>query len=588
MSEENDIIQASLLESDEKELFSFLREYCPDVDKLFGGCEEISRVKDYISTFLCNRYIAVKGQVQSGKTAFMICASMLVLLTGMDVVIVLRNSNSDLSQIYSRLELFRQELASRFGKSFQLTTSKKPKPNPAPQIVLALANGISLEKVLGITTKSYLLIVDEADHIDSGTQTRKSVVLPMLKDQAHCVIGVSATVMDLLGKEELLPKDLILLSPPDNYKGIPHILESTEYIPPGAVYSSKVDSKLEENDPYLLEWVEDLLQQPVRELSDGTPHPVIALITICDTVNPCLNMALKMASHFGNRVRVVDHHADGILIRHGKFEDETKDPISVVLQELKDTNPRLPVIIFAGDIAGRGVSYVSRDYKWHLTHQRLIVSKSCPEPELMQKVRLCGVYKDDLPLTLVSTTDIIADLRKAYFKQEELVGKVREAADSFQGKCRDFFKEVIFEKEKMSGRHTTKDPKARPELQLVDFAVGWDYYKERRDEDEQSLPEEYPKKEFERLTGKMFPKWASDEGATHISRFMVDLDPQKEYTHSEMLELCRQSGVGNKNLKNLTVPSNHGKSNGYGMILQVQNNRYRLYPVLKEAFEAFF
>lgn len=584
MSEENDIIQASLLESDEKELFSFLREYCPDIDKLFGGCDELSQVKDYLSSFLCNRYIAVKGQVQSGKTAFMICASMMVLLTGMDVVIVLRNSNSDLQQIYSRLELFRQELSTRFSKSFKLTTSKKPKSSASPQIVLALANGISLEKVLGITTKDYLLIVDEADHIDSGTQTRKSVVLPMLKDQAHCVIGVSATVMDLLGKEELFPKDLILLSPPDSYKGIPHILESAEYIPPGAVYSSKVDSKLEENDPYLLEWVEELLQQPVRDLADGTPHPVIALVTICDTVNPCLAMVLKMAQHFGNRVRLVDHHADGIFIRQGKMEDETKEPISVVLQEMKDADPITPIVVFAGDIAGRGVSYVSRDYKWHLTHQRLIVSKSCPEPELMQKVRLCGVYKDDLPLTLISTIDIIADLRKAYFKQEELVGKVREAAESFQGKCKEFFKEVIFEKEKMVGRHTTKDPKARPELQLVDFPVGWDYYKEHRDEE----LSEYPKKEFERLTGKMFPKWAKEEGSTNISRFMAELDPQKEYTHSEMVELCRQSGVGNKNLKNLTVPSNHGKSNGYGMILHVQNNRYQLYPVLREAFEAFF
>jgi hypothetical protein len=325
--DEADIIQVQGVDS---ELFHFLREFCPDVGKLFGECSSISQLTDYLTRFLENRYIAVKGQVQSGKTAFMICVSMMTLLTGLDVVIVLRNSNSDLQQIQSRLELFRREIEFRFQKSFQLTTSKKPKANDSPQIVLALANGISLDKVLAITQKNYMLIVDEADHIDSGTQTRKSVVLPMLKHQAHCAIGVSATVMDLLGKEQLLPKDLVLLNPPENYRGIPHILGQTKkFIPPGAIYSSKVDSKLDENDPYLMDWIRDLIDEPAGILPDGTSHPNIALITICDTVNPCRVIVEKISDQFDEKVVVIDHHADGILLKIGLLEEETRDPISV-------------------------------------------------------------------------------------------------------------------------------------------------------------------------------------------------------------------------------------------------------------------
>jgi hypothetical protein len=184
----------------------------------------------------------------------------------------------------------------------------------------------------------------------------------------------------------------------------------------------------------------------------------------------------------------------------------------------------------------------------------------------------------------VSTEEIIEDLRKAYYKQEELVEKVREAAELFQGRCRDFFKEVIFEKDKMSGRPMTKDPKAKPALQLVSFSVGWNYDTDRMDYEEEK---DYPQKEYKRLGGKMFPKWAADAGSTHISRFMSELDPNKEYTHSEMVELCMESGVGKNNLKNLTLVSN-GKSNGYGMILEVVNDRYRLYPCLKEVFEKWF
>jgi hypothetical protein len=579
--EDSDIIQAGLRDLPETELFAFLYSYCPDLRKLFGECDSLSDLKHYMFGFLTNRYIAVKGQIQSGKTAFMICASMMTLMTGLDVVLILRNSNSDLHQIHSRLEAFRSELLSTFSTTFSMTTSKKPKSSPSPQIILSLANGISLEKVFSMLEKNYMLIVDEADYVDSGTLTRKAVVLPMIKDQAHCVLGVSATVMDLLGKESMLPKDLILLSPPQDYKGIPYILEQREqFIPPGSVYSSKVDSNLLENDPYLLDWVQEMIDEPPGVLPDGSQHPPIALVTICDTVDPCLKAREEIVKRYQERVLVIDHHADGISIRVGEAEFEVSDTISNVLQDLKDNSHKTPILIFAGDIAGRGVSYVSRDYGWHLTHQRLIVAKSCSEPELMQKIRLCGVYRDQLPLKLVTTEEIARDLRKAYLKQEELVDKVRAVADSFSGQCRDFFREIPFEKEKMSGRHITKDPKAKPELQLVEYSVGWEY-------EESKGGAEYPKKEFERLVNKMFPKWSADAGMTNISRFMHEMQSDKKYTHKEIVGLCEETGISKKNLKNLTLVSS-GKSNGYGQILEVVEGEYQIYSCLREAHQHWF
>jgi hypothetical protein len=574
---EDDVIQAQL-PYHSSDLTNFLYTQCPDLEKLFPLNGDLQR---YIQEFLANRYVAIKGQIQSGKTSFMICAGMLMLLAGMDVVIVLRNSNSDLQQIYARLTAFQKLLYQECQQSFDIATSKKPAASARPQIVLALANGISLQKVFSILQKDYVLIIDEADYVDSGTLTRKAVVLPMLKAQAHCVLGVSATVMDLLGKESLLPKDLVLLSPCSDYKGIPHILgQAKSLIPPGAKYSSKVDANLLENDPYLLEWVQELLDEPAGVLPDGTLHPNVALVTICDTVEPCRLAREEICCRFP-RVTVVDHHADGIVIQKGIIEDTTRSPISEVLQSLSEEKD--PIVIFAGDIAGRGVSYVSSDYRLHLTHQRLIVSASCTEPELMQKIRLCGVYKDHLPLKLVTTESILCDLRKAYFKQEELVGRVREVAESFAGECREFFKTVVFEKDKMSGRQITKDTKARPELQLVDFSVGMVY-----DESDARERGDYPQKEYERLVNRMFPKWAKESGATNISRFMDELDPRKEYTHSEMVELCVTTGVGNKNLKNLMAVSN-GKSNGYGKIVEVlPGGRYRLYECLIPAHENFF
>jgi hypothetical protein len=69
---------------------------------------------------------------------------------------------------------------------------------------------------------------------------------------------------------------------------------------------------------------------------------------------------------------------------------------------------------------------------------------------------------------------------------------------------------------------------------------------------------------------------------------MDELDPRKEYSHSEMVELCESTGVGNKNLKNQKAAS-IGKSNGYGKIVEVlPSGRYRLYECLVEAYENYF
>jgi hypothetical protein len=142
----------------------------------------------------------------------------------------------------------------------------------------------------------------------------------------------------------------------------------------------------------------------------------------------------------------------------------------------------------------------------------------------------------------------------------------------------------LFEKEKMSGRQITKDPKAKLEIQLVDFPVGWKY----EEADMKTIvPEDYPSKEFERLVNKMFPKWSKDDGSTNISRFMHELDSDKKYTHKEMVELCENTGINKKNLKNLTLISS-GKSNGYGKILQVIEGKYQIYSCLLPSYNIWF
>jgi hypothetical protein len=93
---------------------------------------------------------------------------------------------------------------------------------------------------------------------------------------------------------------------------------------------------------------------------------------------------------------------------------------------------------------------------------------------------------------------------------------------------------------------------------------------------------EIDNEEFTRLTKKMFPKWSKND--SKIANFMKNLDPYKKYTENEIKELCTLNGIVNiGQLTNIKIGTN-----GFGTILQKNNNCYRLYPCLINDFLTYF
>ena len=76
------------------------------------------------------------------------------------------------------------------------------------------------------------------------------------------------------------------------------------------------------------------------------------------------------------------------------FEGYQKMNISDALQYLRDNGGVKKfknIIIIAGDLAGRCISYVPKDYSWHLTKMYYLPSASTSIPDLIQSTgRLCG------------------------------------------------------------------------------------------------------------------------------------------------------------------------------------------------------
>ena len=485
-------------QSTRKKMTSYLFEQCPDLRQLDG--KKQSRTISEMFTSLKGRYMTVKGHIQSGKTKFMISASSLFLLAGYSVVIVLRNNKADQEQIHERLILFEKEMNKAMSASThtfkvcrtssQAVTVQQNKP----RIYLTLGNGSSTMKMLkGLTEqadagKGIALFIDEVDFVDSCDGTRKSEVIPLLKKHSHCIFGVSATVMDPLGKENVYPDDIILLSVSPHYKGIPSIqVVEIDKSDVSAVYTGKTTDNLFETDEGLMDFAKMFSSQKPFTFANGVVHPHICLVNICRTKGPTVEAQTKLARKFPDMVVIV-YNGDGITYVYKKETNEYKGTISSMLQMLKDkfeSEKVIPnILIFSGDLAGRGISFTSLDFKWHLTSMRLLVANNCDEPELIQRVRLCGVYNDDVPLTLYSTSAILCDIKKAYFRQEEIICNLKKKKDDKEEKeetntekqlCKQFIESLSITKDKFTRRSPVKDKQGTEfHFKKVDQEVGWD------------------------------------------------------------------------------------------------------------------
>jgi len=535
------------------------------MEELYEKCPELAKID--VET-LRDKYTLVKGHVQSGKTNFMICASSLFVSLGYAVVHLLRDRMSDREQITERFQ------------------------DKMKNIYLALSNKKSISKVTDSVKESklpYILFIDEVDFVDSGNKTKKYEVIQDLKKSAYCTFGVSATIMDPIGKENISFKNIILLGTDSKYgvyKGVDKI-QMIE-IEQKAKYTGSVNSDLFKQDTGLLDFINEFSsRRPISYLHETYPH--ICLVNICRAKGPCFQAQERLQQTHPKLATIV-YNGDGISFRYKNIIRNEKKSISKFLQELKEEGvSKYPhIMIFAGDLAGRSISFVSQDYKWHLTDQRLLISTSCDEPELIQKIRLCGVYKDEIPLKLYTTKKTIDDLRKAYIRQEEILFTL---CDSKAEHARTFIESMEMNEEKFGRRSMVKDDKAGIKIKRVDKEIGWDLntYKMMKIGGiyvPKSMP---PSDFFDKLDDdisyevKMFKKWSRED--TKVALFMQELDPDKIYTKKEMMAYLVEKKLPNSYSSFFIRET--VKSRGYGKIL-IEQNGVRLRPELVESFKLYF
>ena len=464
--------------------------------------------KKQVQTIIKKGMIIASADCQSGKTNFMICSAIKGMLANKTAVIVVRNLYGDANQMKSNIERFNKMITSlcvthgvdaRFGLSvIDSSTLHKPMIRAQvksslngsyPSIVLCLGNNTQLDQINKIakeTNGTFTLYIDEIDKVDYGNAGKisesVSEILVHLKSQAYQVVGVTATPLDCIFSEvELKSANQIRLTPPSDYRGFfdilvkPLVLDgNTSALNKKASYE-KICSADANLKPFLKTFSESVPDYHIGSKNDEFPNICLLKITRINENQEAIFKGLnqeykgKFATILTNGDGVKMYHPDlpltfqvaGITVTRGEF---FKGDIADVLQYFKDNGgvikyPR--IVVIAGELASRCISYVTRDYVWHLTDMYYNPSTSTSIPELIQSVgRLCGRNKGKSHLHLHTTNKVATVLwNGVHFTNEAINRAIASPLMNLAGEEMSFgdsIKSVPMLKKKMPvGRNLT-------------------------------------------------------------------------------------------------------------------------------------
>jgi hypothetical protein len=639
-------------------IIDWIHQKCPDIDNLDYMFDPKNEDTEEL---------IIKGYVQSGKTSFMLCSALKYMFgtSSMSSIIVLRNAVGDSTQINSRIRDMKTNIKDYLrGKQLNYDIDftvlgdhvgqsdfETAITGVNPQIFVVLGNGSQIHRLNNLLNKvskpKYAVFIDEADSNDTG-DNRRIDEITKLKDGANRLFYISATILELGLRENKKDISVYMLKDVPHYMGIEKLINRP--LADKAESNNRKDDDPVINDPNMRGFISrfETLEPHTVEFME-TSHPQHCLISCGTVIQPQQRLFRFISEH---DIAVLLYNGNGIDLYHRSLDGEkiriksdggrlmlgdecTWRPgahsfgqtigIASVIQWLKDNGgvKRFPrIITISGKLAGRGISFVSDDYGrylgtfargsppkwigWRLTSMYYIPSKSTSQPNLMQCVgRVCCVVRDNIPTYLYANDDVLMDIRKSYWVQEELVTRTRKYQEVSEMNVGEAMHHIKMKNTKLSRRPltTTGIKQIRRENQVEwfqeddGFDINETYEKNLVDDNGWGLkptsinvtPPETDNDtlimdvdEWTRLTTRMFLIWS--DSSSYISCFMHNLDPNKIYSKSEIMELCQHTNI---RLGDVVIDKS-GKSNKYGSIIYRSSHQYRLYPELVESYKLHF
>ena len=434
-----------------------LPEYYTDIEKegVFSTSDRKKSTKREaisINTIVKKNMIIASADTQSGKTNYTIALAIKSMIEGRTPIIVTRALTGDMNKFIGDIE----NVAIGFNKymddnnvvsrKFEITSIagsklsnkkeiellEKSISKEYPRIVVVLGNASQLGKIFNVIKEnysSYDLLIDEIDNVDYGIDTKTSLILNPMKEYAYQVFGITATPLDaIFSEKDLKSANMIRLTKPNDYRGFVDfqvkLLENDEKT--NGLSKIKTFEEILESDGNLepfLEWFSRRL--PDWSWNNKKNYPRICLIKNSHIIENQNQMFEGILNRYSSKFVVIVYNGEGIRVNFQGMKPFVINGIEVVpneyveisvpeiLQYLKDNGgekkfPR--IIIISGKLAGRCISYVSKDYDWHLTDMYYNPSKSTPIPEMIQSAgRLCGRNRGKAPNLILHTTKKVSE-----------------------------------------------------------------------------------------------------------------------------------------------------------------------------------
>jgi hypothetical protein len=423
-----------------------------------------------IQTFFKKDMILVKGDTQSGKEKFTVSAAIRTMLEGRTPLIITRNITDDINKLERGISNYSQMFRKCMKQNnvdkplFQISSLRidnldnlesekrliQSLNRNYPLIVLSLGNENQLGKFLHHAKNcpsSFDIYIDEIDKVDYGRSSKIFEILSDIKYLAYQVYGITATPLDsLFSEEDLNSANILQLSKPNDYRGFIDITVKLLTIDPKTSAYNKVvkcPENILKSDGNLKPFL-DLFSQSKPEFAWTLQEHIPNICLIKNTrINENQEILFQWITKEYKELVVILNNRYGIkiyfpnmssfyiskkLVKENNF---TKVDITSVLQYLKDNGgvEKFPnIVIIAGELAGRCISYVSKDYGWHLTDMYYNPSKGTQIPEMIQSCgRLCGRNRGKSHLHLYATRKVADALYKGFHFTNEIISRAIES-----------------------------------------------------------------------------------------------------------------------------------------------------------------
>ena len=420
------------------------------------------------------------GSTQTQKTNYQIGLALKSLLKGITPVMITRDFIGDASQLEKRindllrkLEIYLQE-AKVINRRFKIKVVRADKVTSFDpfSIIISLGNESQIPKVIAMikdsTHSTFVprinVIIDENDKVDYSLGTKTYTALAELKEMAHQTFGITATPLDVLAlQEDLKSRDVFVLTNPKDYRGHLDIMVKLLETDPKVKGINKVatyEEVIEHDknfDPFLHGYSR-IKPEYVWGIREHLPNICLIKVTNINATQEAIFEGIH--SQYEKEFVMLLMHEKGIKMQFKGMKDcviaekEVRPDVFVKdidlpewFQYLKDNGgvKRFPrILVISGYKAERCISFVSRDYVWHLTDMYYNPASKTSIPTMWQETgRLTGRNKGKSHLHLHCTKRVADSLYNGINFTNEAITRGIDNPLFLEGEERTLFESIL-------------------------------------------------------------------------------------------------------------------------------------------------